>query len=303
MLIKGVIPVLQTPFRDDERLDPDGLIREVGFVEETGAAMLVFPGFASEWWKLSEEEICRCVGVIAGALSPRTALIANVTAQSTYLAVRQAERFASMGASALMCLPPGVWTEGREELRHFENVLAAVPLPQVLQYSASLTGANLDAARLREIHERHPNFCAVKVDFVPSGPTVSSLLEAFAGTDVTVLIGFAGLHLPDALSRGAHGLMPGAGHLHADIRVFEELRRNPRCGRRLFAQLLPLLNLEMQSIGTSIAVHKWLLRETGILRSDCVRRPGLALDEPLRKQLAEYLQETAGLLPDPVARG
>ena len=52
----GVIPILQTPFHDDGSLDLESLAREVDYVCALGAPGMAFPGFVSEWWKLSQPE-------------------------------------------------------------------------------------------------------------------------------------------------------------------------------------------------------------------------------------------------------
>jgi dihydrodipicolinate synthase/N-acetylneuraminate lyase len=290
MRIEGVIPILQTAFHQDGSLDLESLAREVRFAESAGVSAVAFPGFVSEWWKLSEEEIFASAQTIAAAKAPDTLFIANVVAQSTHVAERQAGRFASIGARALMALPPFLFTDGMDGVwTHLERILAAAPLPHILQYSASLTGASFQPRTLRALHDRFPHFSSVKVDFIPSGPVLSELKEAFSGTDVTFLIGFAGLQLPDAIARGADGVMPGTGHVRADVAVFEALRRDLNGGLPAFHRLLPLLNLEMQSLGTSIALHKRLLYEAGIFGSDHVRQPGLPLDDVQLRALSVYM--------------
>lgn len=88
--IEGVIPILQTPFDDSGQLDLDSLQREVTFLCEAGVDGVAFPGFVSERCKLSDKEIAAAAEVILAARKGDTKAIFNVTAQSTYHAVRQA---------------------------------------------------------------------------------------------------------------------------------------------------------------------------------------------------------------------
>lgn len=272
---------MQTPFSDAGALDIVSLQRQVEFAVSAGCRTAAYPGFVSEWWKLSPEEIEEAARVIVNTAKGSARIVLNITAQSTYLAVQQAREFANLGADALMCLPPfiaGVSSQG--VMDHLESVLDAVRLPHILQYSPSLTGTRIEPSALVQLQERYPWLTAVKVDFVPPGPAITELNRTVPAGAFTWLVGYAGVQLQDAVARGAHGLMGGTGHVREDLAVWASLQRDPEeQGARDFAALLPLLNSEMQTIQQSIATHKWLLREQGIISSDHIRTPGAGLDE------------------------
>ena len=281
-MLRGVIPILQTPFDDDGRLDLDSLWREVVHVCDAGADGLCFPGFVSEWWKLSSEEILIAAKTIREASS--IPVIFNVTAQSTYLAVEQARAFGELSCDAMMVLPPFVVPSSSEAvLAHLSAVMDAVALPQILQYFASLTGVRIPIGDLKQLADKYPQFRSIKVDFIPPGPMTSALVAALPTGQLTYLVGYSGLQLPDFLERGGHGLMGGAGHVKEDIKVFNNLLADPIEGRKKFNRLLPLLNMEMQTIDICIAVHKLLLKDQGIIASAHIRAPGALLDESQRR--------------------
>lgn len=286
-MFRGVIPILQTPFHEDGAIDFHSLEREILYLRALGTDTVAFPGFASEWWKLSDTEIAACVARIA----PRIGLIANITAQSTYLACEQAREFTRLGCVGLMCLPPFLVPRSAAALdSHLRAVMAASPLPHILQYSASLTGVRFERAQLKALLTEYPHFRSIKVDFIPPGPVISELRGAL-GEDVTYLVGFAGLQLADCLARGAHGLMGGAGHVAEDRRVFDLLQSDPQgAGLQAFHDLLPLLNFEMQTVDQSIATHKWLLKEAGVFETDHVREPGPALDAAQVAELRAHME-------------
>jgi len=277
-MLRGVIPILQTPFDENGRLDLDSLRREVLHVCNARADGLCFPGFASEWWKLSPEEILLAAKTIRE--SSTIPVIFNVTAQSTFLAVEQTKAFVDIGCDAMMVLPPFVVPSSPEAvLAHLGAVMDAAAVPQILQYSASLTGVRISIESLKQLEEKYPQFCTIKVDFIPPGPMTSSLVAAFPPGQLTYLVGYSGLHLPDFLERGGHGMMSGASHVREDIQAFYSLLDNPKEGLERFNRLLPLLNLEMQTIDLSIAVHKLLLKDQGVIASDHIRAPAAQLDE------------------------
>ena len=76
----------------------------------------------------------------------------------------------------------------------------------------------------------------------------------------------------------------------AILRAFRALEADPAAGLPEFHRLLPLLNLEMQTIETSIALHKRLLFERGVISSPHVRAPGLDLDPVMSGQAIEHLE-------------
>jgi dihydrodipicolinate synthase/N-acetylneuraminate lyase len=277
-MLRGVIPILQTPFDAEGRLDLDSLRREVVHVCDARADGLCFPGFASEWWKLSGEEILLAARTIREAST--IPIVFNVTSQSTYLAVEQALAFREIGCDAMMVLPPFVVPASAEAVvTHLSAVMDAVALPQILQYSPSLTGVRISIETLKQLEEKYPQFCTIKVDYIPPGPMTSLLVAAFPPGQLTYLVGYSGLQLPDFIARGGHGMMSGAGHVREDMQAFYGLLQDPREGLEKFNRLLPLLNLEMQTIDLSIAVHKLLLKDQGVISSDHVRAPGAGLDE------------------------
>lgn len=293
MMLRGVIPIVQTPFLTNGSLDLESLKREARYVCDAGAPGMAFPGFASEWWKLSEAEILQAAGVLRDETRGRALLVLNVTAQSTYGAVEQARQFTSIGCDALMCLPPFVVPPGADDvLHHLRRLLELSQIPFVLQHSASLTGLSLDPQQVLGLHREFPHLHCVKVDFVPPGPAITRLRAALPES-VTYLVGFAGLQLADSLLRGAHGLMGGAGHVEEDLAVFAALSAGDEEGREAFYGLLPLLNFEMQTVSMSIAVHKRLLHERGVIASDHVRAPGRSLDRQEIEELHRVAAKAA----------
>jgi 4-hydroxy-tetrahydrodipicolinate synthase len=211
----------------------------------------------------------------------RFQVILNVTAQSTLTAVRQACEFRRLGANALMVLPPFVAPVPGPALEaHLGKLLEAAELPCIVQDSAGLTGTNLDAESLARLKARHPNFAALKVDQVPTGPAVSRYRAVAALDGLSYLVGYSGVQMLDAVRRGAGGLMGGCGHLAEDRRMLAALLSGDEAhGYREFARLAPLLNFEMQSLDLVIAVHKALLYEAGIIARPVSRGPCRAMDE------------------------
>jgi dihydrodipicolinate synthase/N-acetylneuraminate lyase len=229
---------------------------------------------------------------VIAAANRRVPVILNVTAQATHHAVETARRFTKMGCQGLMCLPPFIGgVSAIEVFHHVAAVLESSPLPFMLQWSPSLAGSGMDWPQLAELERQFPHCQAVKVDFAPPAPTVARLAAEFGRERFTYMIGFAGLGLPDALEQGAHGLMGGCGHLDADIAVFRALQLNAPAAQEQYSRLENLLQFEMQTIHTSIATHKWLLKRRDIIATSHIRAPGSELDAAQQSKLAQILED------------
>lgn len=299
---EGVIPILQTPFLLNGDLDLESLRREVAYVCSFGVPALAFPAYASEWWKLSDWDRAACAETIVETVAGSRDIIFNVTAQSTHVAVGEARTYARIGATALQCLPPFVMSPSPDQnLGHLRAILEAVELPHVVQLSPGLTGNAMDSTSIVRLHDEYPHFCSIKIDFIPPGPMITQLRGAIDDDRVTFLIGYSGLQLPDAIRRGGRGLMSGCGHIGEDLVVFKALTSQDLVRARLaFQALLPLLNFEMQTVGISVAAHKYRLFEMGIIESPQVRLPGVTLDAFQQAEVAdlyEQLDRAFSLLP------
>jgi 4-hydroxy-tetrahydrodipicolinate synthase len=282
---RGLFPIVHTPFDENGEVDFDSLRRLVRHVADQGVEGITFPGFASEFWRLTDGEIGECAECIVEAAESRVTVILNVTAQATVPAVKQARAFRGMGARAAMVLPPftvGVPAGGLEE--HLGAVLEASGLPAIVQDSAGLTGTTLEPAALARLKARCGNFAGLKVDQVPTGPAISRYraVEALAG--LSFVVGYSGVQMLDAVRRGAEGLMGGCGHLKEDRRMVDALLDGG--GFEEFRRLAPLLNFEMQSLEMVIAVHKRLLNEAGVIATPLSRGPCRAMDEVHAGELA-----------------
>lgn len=294
-MFRGVFPILHTPFLPSQELDLESLRREVDYVCKLGASGMAYPGYNSEWWKLSDTETLQAAEVVLDARKGNAAVILNVTAQTTHLAREQAKRFARMGCDALMCLPPFVVSTSSSCItNHLRCVLEATDKPHIIQYAASLTGTRLDGIALRAMHEAFPHFRAIKVDFIPTGPAIKDLKEILTDDTLQYLVGYSGLQLFDAVARGADGLMGGVGHVGEDIHLLNTLQLDSKRGYEAFARMVPMLNFEMQSLDMVIAVHKRLLLDRGVFAWEGCRDPGLHLDDQQLAELALHLNHIHG---------
>jgi dihydrodipicolinate synthase/N-acetylneuraminate lyase len=103
--LAGVYPVFQTPFHEDESIDWDTLALEIDWLFARGADGVVM-AMVSETLRLSSEERDALAAAVCRAAKGRGGAIVSVGAESSAVALRHARHAESVGADALMAIPP-----------------------------------------------------------------------------------------------------------------------------------------------------------------------------------------------------
>ncbi|TDO69502.1 4-hydroxy-tetrahydrodipicolinate synthase [Kribbella sp. VKM Ac-2571] len=300
LLVRGVSPVLEVPFTADGDVDHAGFDRVVSYVLSTGVTSVMFPGFASEFHKLSEDERRQLTEILLGHTRDRDDVAAVIAVQdhATQLAERRARASVEAGADLINLLPPHFLSPSRGSLaQHVRAVLTAIdPVPMVLQYAPSETGTSLDADLLRAITVDHPNLRLVKVESSPPGPLIAELA---AGTPALAAVeGYAGVQLPDAVRRGAVGTQPGCSMTEVYVEIWRRLTGGEEeAGIDLHRRLLPYISYWMLDTERIIAAEKLISVRRGLFASAYCREPAHQLDSEEIRMVDRLLVEFADLLP------
>jgi dihydrodipicolinate synthase/N-acetylneuraminate lyase len=289
----GVIPILPTPFTAQGAIDEEGFARVADAAIGAGVDGVAMFGLASEYYKLADVERDLLAKLLVKRVARRCQVILSVTQHSTRLAVAEARRAAEYGADALMLMPPFfLGTPLSDIIAHIHAVASAVSIPIVIQYAPLQTGRVIDAPTFASICRDLPNIKRVKVDLVPSGPTVSALTT----NRVSSLVGYMGLHLPEDFTRGADGVMPTVSIAPAMVKIWQLLDTQHEEAKELHAHILPFLNFVMQSVEFLIACEKELLVEAGILGCAVCREPAYKLDATQRSELQWHKRRLGSVL-------
>jgi dihydrodipicolinate synthase/N-acetylneuraminate lyase len=305
--LRGCYPILATPFAPDGEVDGESVERLVRHLWEAGLPGFTMFGLASEFYKLGDADREFLIGRAFEARAPGQSAIVSVTAHSWEVAIKQARQAQAAGAEALMLLPPFFLGPTHADLgRHVLEVAGAVSLPIMVQYAPAQTGVTVAADFFLRLGEEASNVRYVKVESVPPGPMISAITDGSGGT-VKCLVGYGGLQLLDALSRGAVGVQPASGvadyYAHI-LRAFDEGDLDEAYA--LHADLLPLVNLLMQGIEPLNRLDKIVLKERGLIASDYCRAASYEPDEHTLAELDRFVRRIADRLhpsaPWPVGR-
>jgi dihydrodipicolinate synthase/N-acetylneuraminate lyase len=293
---EGVHPVLQIPFAADadQAIRHDELACLVQTLVDDGVSGLVVLGLASEAWTLTPSERDSACATAASVLDSRLPFTVGLAGDKAVV-INQAVRAASIGASAVMVLPPAD-VPPTHLPTHFASVADAADIPVLIQDSPQVTGVQLSISTIAGIMQSHPLICAVKIEAPDAGQKIS---EAVA-SGINVVAGWGGLHYPDRLRRGAVGCMPGSdlgaafSSIHRLWRQLDEVASDS-----IYRAILPLLSYLSQSLELLILGAKHALVRRAIFTDASMRAPARSLDRVELKTLnglhAEL--EHRGLLP------
>lgn len=291
--VSGVCPVIATPFSRSSKIDVDSLVALIDRLGRTGIQSVMYPGFASESLKLSDEEkLILLSTVLDNAHRLGIMVVASVSDHATHLAVRRAREYVERGADMVSILPPYLLSPSALSVRHhITSVLDAVPTtPGLVQFAPSQTGTALDADSLAVMASLSPNLVQVKVESTPPGRLIAALREGKGG--LTSVVGYAGVQLPDALVRGAIGVQPGCSFVELYLKFWALWHDgDERAARALHRRMLPYLSYWMQSVELIVAAEKRISYLRGWIATDACREPGHALDREELTMVDEFLTE------------
>lgn len=281
----GVLPVFQTPFADDESIDFSTLAREIEWLFEAGCDGIVM-AMVSETLRLTAAERCQLAAEACRLGTPHGSVIVSVGAESTYAAVEFARQAESVGATAVMAIPPISVAAGDEEVwKYYERILQAISIPLIVQDASGYVGRPMSISLQAELFQQYGDRVQFKPEAVPIGPRLTSLLEATGGK-ARVFEGSGGIALVESFGRGIVGTMPGADLIHALVALWRALQRGDQEAiDRISLPLCGLIALQVNLDGF-LAIEKYLLVKQEIFTSARVRGPvGYHLDEPTKAEV------------------
>ncbi|MGH7919108.1 MAG: dihydrodipicolinate synthase family protein [Candidatus Dormibacteraceae bacterium] len=291
--LRGVIPILVTPFSDNESVDHQQMARQIDFLVGCGVRWAGF-GFGSEIATLTPQEAFELARFTVDHAAGRLRLIGNAEMPSRCAGAHAVEHIAESGVAAVMIRPSGFGDAQQSVISDaLAEVVAGAPVPCIIQDAPQNTGVVLTASSLVRLLVEVPNVAAVKVEPRPSVPQIGAIVEELAGRPGTVLGGAGAAQLLLELDRGAVGTMPGPAF--ADLLV--EICRQYDAGERpaaaeLFRDFLPLAALG-RGMATFLFAQKYLLTRRGVLDGVRLRSPHGPVDRRLPAELDSIVEAPA----------
>jgi len=163
MDLKGMGIALITPFKEDESVDFDALLKVVEFQVQNGADYIVVLGTTAETPTLTEEEKSAIIQAAVQQIRGRIPVVLGVSSNCTRFVVNQLKEGDYQGIDAIMSVAPYYNKPTQEGIyQHFKAVAEAAPLPIIMYNVPSRTGVNMTADTTLRIARDFENIIAIK---------------------------------------------------------------------------------------------------------------------------------------------
>ena len=284
--LRGVLPVFQTPWLEDETLDLNTLEKEIAWLYDCGSNGIVM-AMVSETLRLDSEEREQLATAACEFGKSRGVVVISVGAESSKTAERYAKHAESIGADAVMAIPPVSIGIGEAELlAYYTRIIEAIRIPVIVQDASGYVGKPMPIAmQARMLEEFGPERVQYKPEASPIGPKLSELRDATQGR-ARVFEGTGGIALVDSFKRGVVGSMPGADLSRGLVPLWKALEAgDTERADRIHGPLAALVSMQT-SLDGFLAVEKHLLKRQGIFKNTLVRGPvGFRLDAETTREV------------------
>jgi 4-hydroxy-tetrahydrodipicolinate synthase len=269
--LHGVVPVIPIPFRKNESIDVPSLKRVVDFVAQKNMAGMCLPAYGSEFYKLSEAERIQVVEVAIDANKKRIPVMAQANHPSAKHAADLAKRYQRMGADIIsFAIPRQFAIDEPDVLRYCCKICDAVSIPVLIQ-DFNPGGGTIDADFIATLHRRHRNFLFAKLEEPMIVDKLVRIIDQ-VGKKVSILEGWGGYYMLEAIPNGICGIMPGVPYCELLDIIYKarEAGDNDRA-YDLFASVAPIMNYTLQNFELFLQVEKRMLVKRGIFKTAQMR--------------------------------
>ena len=288
--IRGVYPILQTPYLDDGSVDFSTLAKEAEFVHRAGVHGMVWPQLASEYVRLDFDERIRGAETLAEARSKglKPKLVIGVQAEDTATAVRYAKHAAKIKPDGIIALPARKPDQKEFDLEatraYYRAIAKACPLPMFIQAMG-----NMSVDYVTGLMQEIPNIHFVKDEAGHTLTRITEFSRVTARKTPAVFTGGHGRTLLDEMARGSRGTMPAASwvDLYVDAwELWEGGYKNEALN--MFAKNMLLVT---QAFAYGLPALSYILAKRGVFKNWKVRDPNARpLDEYARAALDRTLE-------------
>ena len=239
-MFEGAMPALITPFTKDDRIDREGLQRNIAFVEDGGVSGIVPCGTTGESATLSAAEHEEVIDIAVECA--KVPVIAGTGSNNTCEALQFTKHAADAGVDGVLLISPYYNKPNPAGLlAHFKKIAEAVDIPIILYNVPSRTGQDMPVDVITQL-AKVGNIVGIK-EASGNVAKVSQILEQTIDDDFVVLSGEDGLTLP-IISMGGRGVISVAANIVPDKMsgmVNAALKGDYETARKIHFEISPLI--------------------------------------------------------------
>jgi dihydrodipicolinate synthase/N-acetylneuraminate lyase len=271
--LQGVVPIIPTPFREDEEIDEDALRRLLDFAIKSDLSAVCLPAYASEFYKLTDEEKLKVVKIAVDHAAGRIQIIGQSNHPSLKIASRLAKKNVEAGADIISLAVPRIFSLPESSLKEYlSGFLESIPDTPVLIQDFNPGGSSISVDLINDLMENHSNFKFLKLEEPLCAPKFEDIIKRTKGR-VGLLEGWGGLYMLELIPVGIVGVMPGLGVSDLLQKVFT-YRKNGKNEKAfdLFEKVMPQIFFALQNMELFHYIEKELLIARGVLENNKVRK-------------------------------
>ncbi len=286
--LKGVFPILVTPFDEMENVDLESFVRVVRFMAEIGVDGVTILGVLGESNRMVDSEREELIMAAVAAADGRIPVVVGTSHKGTEATRYLSLMAESLGASAVMVTPSKEAVPNEERtFEYFRKVAEGITIPIVLQDHPGSTEVHMSAPLILRMVNEIPRIACIKQEAPPTPAKIAALIGGMKERRVPVLTGLGALYGMFDLECGSDGYMTGFAFPEVLIAMVAAVRaRRMEDAWELYRRFLPLIVFEQQP---GIAIRKEIYRLRGLLLSNRVRHPGAQLVASAGEQLRSVI--------------
>ena len=286
----GVIPILATPFNDDESLDLTSMQRMIDFMVGLGANGITILGVLGESNRLNDHERAALIKCAVATVAKRIPVIVGTSHAGSAAAAYLSRMAEDLGADAVMVAPAKEAVANDERIvEYYGRVAQGTALPIVLQDHPASTEVQMSVPLILRIVKDVASVVCIKAEAVPTPPKIRALRQGLS-RPVAILSGLGALYAPFDLAAGSDGFNTGFAFPETLMAMVKAARANDVDRvHALYARFASLIIFEQQP---GLAIRKEILRLRGFIGCNRVRHPGATIAPAVAADIAALIART-----------
>jgi dihydrodipicolinate synthase/N-acetylneuraminate lyase len=297
--LSGVVPIIPTPFLSNEEIDEASLRDLVEFAISSGIKAVCLPAYASEFYKLTDEERLRVVRIAVSQSAGRIKIVAQSNSPAVKIAIQLAQANVAAGADVISLAVPRIFGLPEASIENYlSSFFASIPDTPVLIQDFNPGGASISVDLINSLRNKHPNFRYLKLEEPLCAVKFENIIKATEGR-IGVFEGWGGLYLMELVPIGVSGVMPGLAVSDILQKVFT-LRRtgDHQKAFEIFEKVMPQIFFSLQNMELFHYAEKELLVARGVLKKNSTRRAAYIPDHSSISYIRELNDRILLLLKD-----
>ena len=288
---QGVIPILATPFHDDESLDLESWARMLEFMAGLGVDGVTILGVLGESNRLNDHEREALIRGAVETIGGRIPIIVGTSHTGSTAARHLSIMAQDLGANAVMVMPGKEAVPNDDRIvETYQRIADGLKIPIVLQDHPASSDVHFSVPLMLRIMREVPAVRCVKEEAVPTAGKIRQLREGMGDRPLPILTGLGALYAPFDLEAGSAGFNTGFAFPEVLMAMVGAARANDwHRVHSLYARFAALIVFEQQP---GVALRKEILRRRGLISSARARHPGASISRPASGQLDDLLART-----------